>query len=117
MHHFVRPAATAIWPLAPLGSPAAAQALQAHLAAEPGVAACAVSLRTGCVALVYHPDETAPGALYQAVGRYGARVLTHAPAPSANAAAPRECPVPPGYLLLIDQVRFTLNLRRFFVAV
>ncbi|WP_375415976.1 hypothetical protein [uncultured Hymenobacter sp.] len=116
MHHFVRPAATAIWQLAPLDSPAQAEALRLRLAAEPGVAACAVSLRTGCVALVYHPDEVAPAALYQAVVRFGAHVVSE---PPANVGAPvlRECPVPPGYFLLIDRVRFALNLRRFFVTV
>lgn len=118
MHHFVRPAATAIWQLAPLGSSAAAQALQARLAAEPGVAACAVSLRSGCVAFVYHPDEVTPAALYQAVGRQGAQVLLNSPVtPPAARAAIRECPVPPGFARLLDQVRFALNLRRFFVSV
>lgn len=116
MHHFARPAATAIWQLAPLGSPAAAQALETQLAAEPGVAACAVSLRTGCVALVYHPDEVAPPALFAAVGRGGGRVLTNPPTTAAPPAI-RQCPVPPGYLLLVDRVRFALSLRRFFVAV
>ncbi len=116
MHHFVRPAATAIWQLAPLGSPDQARALEARLAATPGVAACAVSPRTGCVAFVYHPDEATPGALYQAVERNGARVVTAPPARSAPAGL-RGCPVPPGYALLVDRIRFALNLRRFFVAV
>ncbi|MGI4886014.1 MAG: hypothetical protein ACRYFR_13745 [Janthinobacterium lividum] len=111
MHHFVRPAATAVWQLAPLGGPAA-RVLEARLAAAPGVAACAVSPRTGCVAFVYHPAETTPDALYQAVACGGARVVTPPPRPSP--AALRQCPVPPGYLLLVDQVRFVLNLRRFF---
>lgn len=115
MHHFVQPVETAIWQLAPLDS-AAAQALEARLAAEPGIAACAVSLRTGCAALVYHPNQVTPAALYEAVHRQGGRVISN---PSTSAVAPvmRECPVPPGYVLLIDRVRFMLNVRRFFVTV
>ncbi len=116
MHHFVRPAETAGWQLAPLGSPAAAEALRLRLAAEPGVSACAVSVRTGCVAFVYHPDEASAAALYAAVGRAGARIITTPPA-AAAAPALRQCPVPPGAFAFIDKVRFALNLRRFFVAV
>gem|GEM_PF-1859660 len=116
MHHFVRPADMAVWQLAPLASPAAAQALSTQLATEPGVSACAVSPRTNCVAFVYHPEEVTPAALYQAVGRHGGRILTH---PLANAPKPaiRQCPIPVGYLLWLDQVRFALNVRRFFVSV
>jgi hypothetical protein len=115
MHHFVRPAATAVWQLAPLGSPEAVHTLETRLAAEPGVSACAVSERTGCVALVYRPEEASPEALYQAVSRNGGRVVTPPPAP-AVAPAIRQCPIPAGYVLWLDQVRFALNLRRFFVA-
>lgn len=113
MHHFVRPAATAVWQLAPLGGPEAVHTLETRLAAVPGVSACAVSVRTGCVALVYRPEEASPEALGQAVRRNGGRVVSAPPAP---AVAVRQCPVPAGYVLWLDQVRFALNLRRFFVA-
>jgi hypothetical protein len=114
MHHYARPGATAIWQLAPLSSPAATEALRVKLAAEPGVSACAISTNTGCVAFVYRPDEVTPAVLYQAVTRSGARVLTE---PSAQSAPTmRQCPVPPGFLLALDKVRFALNLRRFFVS-
>ncbi|MDJ0365377.1 hypothetical protein QMK33_09445 [Hymenobacter sp. H14-R3] len=115
MHHFVRPVEMTVWQLAPLAGPAAAQALAIQLATEPGVSACSVSPRTNCVAFVYHPGEASLPALYQAVGRHGARVITNPPAPAA-APAVRQCPVPAGYIALLDQVRFTLNLRRFFVS-
>lgn len=116
MHHYARPVEVTVWQLAPLASPAAAQALATQLGTEPGVSACAVSPRTNCVAFVYRSDEVSPETLYEAVGRYGAHVLAH---PPANAAKPvlRQCPVPTSYLLLLDQVRFALNLRRFFVSV
>lgn len=115
MHHFARPVETAIWQLAPLSNPAAAETLRRRLATETGVSACAISLRTGCVALVYHPDEVTPDRLYAAVGRAGGHILTN-PTPSA-APALRQCPVPPGALVFVDKVRFALNLRRFFVRV
>lgn len=114
MHHFARPGATAIWQLAPLSTPAAAEALRVKLAAEPGVSACAISSNTGCVAFVYRPDEVTPEALYQAVSRLGARVLTEPTALSAPTM--RQCPVPPGVVLTLDKVRFALNVRRFFVS-
>jgi hypothetical protein len=116
MHHFAHPVEMAVWQLAPLSSPAAAKTLEAELAAEPGVSACAVSTRTGCVALVYHPEQATPDALYEAVGRHGARVVNNPPPPTTPPAI-RQCPVPVGYLLAIDRFRFSLNLRRLFVSV
>ena len=117
MHHFVRPVEVVVWQLAPLAQdPAAAPALQGCLAAVPGVSACAVSPRTNCVALVYHPEETTPAALYRAVGHYGGRVVNRPPTPAA-APALRQCPVPAGYLTFLDQLRFKLSVRRFFTSV
>lgn len=115
MHHFAQPVEATVWQLAPLASPEAAQALQVKLASEPGVSACAVSPRTNCVAFVYHPEEATPEALLQAVGRNGARVIN----PPVNPPAPaiRQCPVPSSYIALLDKIRFTLNVRRFFISV
>lgn len=115
MHHYVRPVEVAVWQLAPLPSPAAAQTLATRLATEPGVSACSVSPRTNCVAFVYHPGEANLLELYQAISRHGARVIDNPPAPTI-APAIRQCPVPTGYVLLLDKVRFALNLRRLFVS-
>ena len=116
MHHFVRPVEVVVWQLTPLANSAAAPVLRGRLAAEPGVSACAVSPRTNCVALVYHPESTTPEALYRAVGRYGGRVVSNPPPPAAGPVL-RQCPVPSGYVVLLDQLRFALNVRRFFTAV
>lgn len=117
MHHFVRPVEITIWQLAPLGGDAvAAYSLQRQLATEAGVSACAVSPRTNCVAFVYHPEQTTPAALYQAVGHYGARIIDNPPASTVTPAI-RQCPVPASYLAWLDQVRFALNVRRFFISV
>jgi hypothetical protein len=114
MHHFTRPAETLVWQLAPLDSLATCT-LQTHLATEPGVAACAVSLRTHCVAVVYHPEELTPDVLYAALRRAGAQVVDQPPVPTTQATI-RQCPVPTGYLVALDKFRFTLNLRRFLVT-
>lgn len=114
MHHFTRPAETLVWQLAPLDS-LATRTLETQVATEPGVAACAISLRTHCVAVVYHPEELTPEILYEALRRNGAQVVHHPPAPAMQAAI-RQCPVPTGYLVAVDKFRFALNLRRFFVA-
>lgn len=115
MHHFVQPAETAIWQLAPLGSAADAESLRVQLAAQPGVSACAVSPRTNCVALVYHPEAVTVEALYRAVSQAGAKVITDPPVSAAPAV--RQCPVPPGAFVVVDQIRFALNVRRFFTNV
>ena len=116
MHHYARPVEMTVWQLAPLASPLAAQALASQLATEPGVAACAVSPRTNCVAFVYHPGEASLPALYRAVGLHGGHVLDNPPAQKV-APAIRQCPVPASYIAWLDQVRFALNLRRLFVSV
>ena len=115
LHHFVEPAATVVWQLPPLSSPAAAHALETQLAQTSGVKACAVSYRTNCVAFVYHPAQATPATLAHAVRQLGAHVLPSTAAPSARPLM-RQCPVPPGYTLLIERIRFSLNVRRFFVA-
>lgn len=115
MHHYVRPVEVTVWQLAPLPSPAAAQTLATHLATEPGVSACSVSPRTNCVAFVYHPGEASLVELYAAVRRHGIQVIDNPPAPTI-APAIRQCPVPTGYLVVLDQIRFALNLRRLFVS-
>ncbi|UOQ69489.1 hypothetical protein [Hymenobacter volaticus] len=114
MHHFVEPAATVVWQLAPLASPTAAHALEMQLTQTSGVKACAVSWRTNCVAFVYHPAQATPATLARAVRRIGVEVVSPHSVPSPRPAI-RQCPVPPGYTLLIDRIRFSLNLRRFFV--
>jgi hypothetical protein len=115
MHHYVRPVEVTVWQLAPLPSPAAAQTLATQLATEPGVSACSVSPRTNCVAFVYHPAEASLTALYAAVRRHGVQVIDNPPAPTV-APAIRQCPVPTGYLIVLDQIRFALNLRRLFTS-
>ncbi|MGY3090681.1 hypothetical protein ACVWYF_003742 [Hymenobacter sp. UYAg731] len=114
MHHYMQPADSVIWQLAPLESPDAARTLETRLSAQPGVAACSVSPRTSCIALVYHPDEATPDDLYRAIGQSGFRVITNPPVQTSTA---RQCPVPAGYFVFLDKVRFALNLRRLFVSV
>lgn len=116
MHHYARPVEVAVWQLAPLANPSVAQTLATQLATEPGVSACSVSPRTNCVAFVYHPGEATLPALYAAVWRRGAQVIDNPP-PSLADPAIRQCPVPTSYLALLDEIRFALNLRRFFVSV
>ncbi|UOQ54317.1 hypothetical protein [Hymenobacter cellulosivorans] len=87
----------------------AAERLQARTQALPGVTACALRPDKQLLTVAYHPDELTADELSQ---QLGLRPLpTVAPDP-----AERQCPVPPGYVLALERVRFALNLRRLFVS-
>ncbi|PJJ48519.1 hypothetical protein [Hymenobacter chitinivorans] len=87
----------------------AAQQLQARAQALPGVTACALRPDKQLLTLAYHPDEVTADEVRR---RLGLRPLAvAAPDPSE-----RQCPVPAGYVLALERVRFALNLRRLFVS-
>ncbi|MFD1470183.1 hypothetical protein ACFQ48_18285 [Hymenobacter caeli] len=117
LHSYAAPIELVAWQVPHLPTGPAAEALRAHLAAQPGVRACALSAATGTVSFVYRPGEATEAGLRRALagaGPYAPRALPAAPAP---APAARQCPVPAGYVLGLERLRFALNLRRFFVAV
>ena len=87
--------------------PAAAR-LQARITALPGVTACALRPDKQLLTLAYNPELLSAEQLY---ARLGLRPLPVAP---PNPAV-RQCPVPAGYVLVAERLRFALNLRRLFV--
>lgn len=87
----------------------AAQRLQAEASALPGVTACALRADKQLLTLAYHPDELTAAELCQKLNLSPLPVA--APDPTV-----RQCPVPAGYILVLEQVRFALNLRRLFVS-
>lgn len=83
----------------------------------PGVTACAFSARSQCLTVARKPDQISADALCQELARQSATPLAILPpATLSPAAASRQCPVPAGYVLALERLRFALNLRRFFIA-
>ena len=82
--------------------------LQTQLAALPGVTACALRPDKQLLTLAYNPDKLSAE---QLCARLGLRPLPVAPPDPAV----RQCPVPAGYVLVAERLRFALNLRRLFV--
>ncbi|TGE26015.1 hypothetical protein E5K00_12730 [Hymenobacter aquaticus] len=94
---------------AQLPAPAAAQ-LQARAQALPGVTACALRPDRHILLLAFNPDKLTAD---QAGRALGLRALpAAAPDPTV-----RQCPVPAGYVIALEHLRFALNLRRLFVVV
>lgn len=116
LHDYAKPVQVALLRVEGIRSPAQAQALEQQLGAVPGVAACTFNARTQVATLLYHAAEVSEAELTRIVSVGGTLPVQ----PLAVAAAPasaRQCPVPPGYLLALERVRFALNLRRLFVRV
>lgn len=98
-------------------SPAQGTQLQTLAAALPGVTAAAFNPRSGCLTVARRPDQLPLTRLCGQLAHlngYSIRVLP--PATLSPAVAARQCPVPTGYVLALEQLRFALSVRRFFVS-
>lgn len=82
--------------------------LQARVEQLPGVTACAIRPAKQLLVVAYNPDSLSQQQLCQRLG------LTAQPTPQPMATA-RQCPVPAGYVLALEKIRFAFNLRRLFV--
>ena len=92
-----------------------AAALHARLLQLPGITACTVSADAHAVAYTYHPNEITPAQVQQQVASAFSGVQEYH-APAAAVVGP-QCPVPTGYIVALERLRFALNLRRLFVKV
>lgn len=111
LHDYPQPVNLAAMQLA---SPEAATAMHDRVVALPGITACTVSADNHALAFTYHPDETTPAQVYQQLPAAWHARLYQAPAQLVTGP---QCPVPQGYLVALERVRFALNLRRLFVKV
>lgn len=91
-----------------------AAVLHTRLLQLPGITACTVSADAHAVAYTYHPDEITPAQVQQQVASAFQVREYHAP---AGAAVGPQCPVPTGYFVALERLRFALNLRRLFIKV
>ncbi|GAB2960918.1 hypothetical protein GCM10027048_31070 [Hymenobacter coalescens] len=89
----------------------ASQQLQARATALPGVTACAVRPDKQLLTVAYNPDRLSAEQLSRALGN-----LHPLPVPPPDPTV-RQCPVPPGYVLALERLRFALNLRRLYVTI
>jgi hypothetical protein len=87
----------------------AAERLQARIAALPGITAVALRADKQLLTLGYNPEELTQEQLCQTLA------LRPLPVPAPDPTV-RQCPVPAGYVLALERVRFALNLRRLFVS-
>ena len=115
LHGYARPVTVAVLRIEGLRSGSEALALERQITAVPGVTACSIQQPAGKANLVYHPDETSVAAIQAAFARYGIPHPTQlhysppVPAPGTG------CPVPSTYVVALDQLRFALNIRRFWI--
>lgn len=108
LSNYARPATFVIFDAPDLQPGADSVRLQAHIAAWPGVTACAIRPARQLLVVAYNPDSLSEQQLSQRLGL----VAQPPPPPSSDA---RQCPVPAGYVQALEQLRFACNLRRLWV--
>lgn len=114
LHDYPKPVSVGALEVAGVQPGPQAAALHARLLQIPGITACTVSADAHAIAYTYHPGEVTPAQVQQQVAS-GFRVQEYH-APAAPTAGP-QCPVPTRYIVALEQLRFALNLRRFFIKV
>ncbi|UOQ73928.1 hypothetical protein [Hymenobacter cellulosilyticus] len=110
LHEYAPPSAFLILSAPGLQPGPGAQQLQNQATALPGVTACAVRPEKQLLTLAYNPDELTAEQVCQKLALQPLSM----PAPDPLA---RQCPVPAGYILALEKVRFALNLRRLLVNI
>jgi hypothetical protein len=114
LHDYPAPVTVGALRLAGVQPGAQANALHARLLQVPGITACTISADAHALAFTYHPDVVSPTQVQRLVARsYQAQEYV---APATPVVGP-QCPVPQGYLVALEKLRFTLNLRRLFIRV
>lgn len=112
LHDYPQPISVAAVRLAGPGT--ALAAMHDQVVRLPGITACTVNADARSLAFTYHPDEVTPAQVCQQLPAAWHAQLYQAP---MQLVAGPQCPVPQGYLVALDRLRFALNLRRLFVNV
>ena len=114
LHDYSTPASVSALRLEGVQPGAQAAALHARLLRVPGITACTVSADAHALAFTYYPDVITPAHVRQLIARsYQAQEYV---APATPVVGP-QCPVPQGYIVALEKLRFALNLRRLFIRV
>lgn len=101
--------------LAGLREPQQATALQAQVAAIPGVTACTITADGQGAVVSYHPDEVSDATVRQTLTANGRFQVTKPHIAAATGPPAPQCPVPATWVVALERIRFALNFRRFFV--
>ena len=117
LHNFAPPVEFITFQVDEQATPAFGSHLQRVAAALPGVTAAALNPRAHCLTVAWQPARIDGAAVYECLRAAGHGRVWALPAATLSAAeAARQCPVPAGYVQALERLRFTLNLRRFFVS-
>lgn len=114
LHDYPAPVTVAALQLTEPLTVAQAAALRTRVTETPGVTACTVSADGRAAVFTYRPAEASPAEVAARLANEYAVREYHAPAlPDTGP----QCPVPQQYVSALEQLRFALNVRRFFVKV
>jgi hypothetical protein len=114
LHDYSIPASVGALRLAGVQPGAQATALHTRLLRLPGITACTISADAHALAFTYYPEIVTPAQVQQVVA--STCQAQEYVAPATTVLSP-QCPVPQGYIVALDKLRFALNLRRFFINV
>ena len=114
LHDYPAPVQVSVLQVADLQPGPAAIELRSQLLQLPGITACTVSADAHSVVYTYCSNETTPLAVQAALTP--AFRLQPYQVPAAATSGP-QCPMPAGYVVALERLRFAFNLRRLFVRV
>jgi hypothetical protein len=117
LHDFVPPATLTILHVGGLTDPVRAAELARRVAVLDGVTTCNLNPETQVAVVMHYPDQTSAADLRRAFSAGGAYAVSDQKMEPSAAPAGPQCPVPAGYVVALERVRFALNFRRFFVKV
>ncbi len=115
LHSYAEPVNMAVFRVDGVRSAEQAVALERRIGAVPGVSACSIQPQTASAHVVFHPAEASVTAIAAAFARNGVAHATPLRLPAPPIATGPQCPVPAAYLVAFEQLRFTLNIRRFWI--
>ena len=117
LHDYVPSASISLLHVGGLSDPARAASLERRIAVLDGVTDCNLNSQTQVAVVTHYPDQISLADIRRSLSNNGAYVVTEQAFVPAAAATGPQCPVPAGYLVALEKLRFALNFRRFFIQV
>ena len=115
LHEFAPVTQLTILRVGGLSEPAQARQLTANLRTLDGLSACHINAATQLAVISFDPAQLSIADVRNALASGGTYSVAAPELPALAGPARPQCPIPASYLTALDHLRFTLNVRRFFV--
>lgn len=116
MHTYVRPVRLVVYEIKKLPNDSAATQLQHQLETTQGVTAAVVNRAGGLASISFHEDEVSETALKTILSGQGNYPLNIPPRSNVEDNRP-QCPIPHEYILAFENLKWSLNLRKYYRSI